>query len=253
MTNLSRQIAQLETRLGELAGEIAELRAEMDPFVARYRTEVLVYQEEMAQVEREIADVKAILGDRQALGSRGPNPALDFLPKNYVPADEQYRRVWKGGGPAKPTGPKNLTPATLTLKKLYAEVIALLHPELAHDPREYQRREALMRKINDAYVQRNEPALQAMLDAHKDRSNLPALVDERVLKELRNQITDMEVLIGKLEGEHYELRYGEVAYAKAEADRIAPSGRDLIAEIRRDLQHNLMQARQELADLKALL
>jgi TolA-binding protein len=253
MASLSRQISQLETRLGELSGDIAELRLDMDPFLKRYRTEVLDHEEELVKVEREIADVKATLGDRDARSRRASNAAFDHLPENYVSVDEQYRRVWKGESPARPTGPRDLPPATLTLKKLYAEVIALIHPQLTHDPRERERRNVFLEGVNEAYIRRNQPALQAMLDAHKNRSNLPAVVDESVVKQLRDQIVDMEILIGELEGDHYELRYGEMAQAKAEVDKAALADRDLIAEMNATIKRNIAQAKQELADLRALL
>ncbi len=255
MAELSRRIAELEARLGEVAGEHTELTHAMAPFLARYRKEILPYQEELNNVRREIADLKVILGDQGAKRSRGAERLTSFLPEDYVPVQEQYERVWKGKGSPRPQDPRDpdMPPASLSLKRLYGEVVARVHPDLADTPIERARRRRLMERVEEAYLRRDKRSLEAMADAHRERSNLLAIVDEKAVKELEDRVFLLEELIHRLEGESFELRYGDIAKVKARADQASAEGRDLLRELSAELQRDLRQAQEELAGLRALL
>lgn len=253
MADLSKQIAELEQRLGRAAGELADLRAVVAPFVDRYRDEVLKYHLELVQVQRQIADLRGIQGDREALDAGVADTALSRLVNTpeYRPVQEQYERVWHGKHPPRPEDlDDNLPPVSPTIASLYTEIVAKLHPDLAETLRERKRRTSLMHEVDQAYVSRNEVSLRAVAEAHRDRSSLPAVIDDRTVRNLRRRAFMLEQVIARIEGQVYELRHGDIAKIRAYAEHARARGRDFISELSAELQYDLRQARQELAELQ---
>jgi hypothetical protein len=254
MSTLSKQIARLEDRLAEVCGDVAELESVLAPFLARYQKEVLRYHQELVRVQREIADMRIVLGDRATAGpGLAESPLNRFANEDYVPVQEQYERVWKGKRPPKPTDPRNLPPASPALKEAYRQVVAKIHPALAKTTSEQKRNKELMEKANQAYVRRDEVTLRATAQALSRQSNLPAIVDEKVVKELRDRAYMLEQLIFKLEGESFELQHGAVAKIRAFAEQAEAQGRDFLLELKAELQATLKEAQRERVRLKSLL
>jgi hypothetical protein len=254
MGRLSKQVAELETRLGEAAGNLAELTSIMAPFLARYQDSILHYYDELVQVQREIADLRAARGDRSAVSAGQARSPLDrFLDQN-VPVDVQYARTWQGKKAPKLDGPQNLSPVTPDLKQMYAKVVAHLHPGLADTRAERERMRSLMSKANEAYVRRDVVSMQAMVDAYCTHTNLPAIVDDKVVRYQQDRIQRIEVVIGKIEGQYFDLRYGLPAKIKANAELTwAEEKRDLIAELSGEIRQQLQEAQSELITLKSRL
>jgi hypothetical protein len=250
MRDLSQQLAALRAKLGEVSSEYAELNSVMAPFAARFRREVLRYHDALLAVQREIADMKALKGDHIARDAGEVASPLSRFFEDYASVQEQYDRVWGGKEGPSFSGP-DLPPASPELKQYYAEVVAKNHPDLADSPAERERRSSTMQKADEAFVRRDEVTLQGMAGLHRERSNLPAIVDERVVKHLRDETHALETLIGKLEGQVFELRYGVFAKIKAYADLAQAEGQDLLQQLNREVRRDLQQAQQELSALKA--
>lgn len=248
--DLSKQIADLESRLGEVASELAELRAVMGTFLARYRREVLRYHNRLVRTQRQIADLRGLMGERAALLEGRANTALTRLigsgdHPSPLP-DDQHQRV-EGVSAQEAQHPP---PASPTLKRLYTEVVARLHPGLAETLEEYQRRRILMAEVDRAYIRRDETALRAVAEAVRDSSGLPVVVNEHMLKRLRKRVFMLEQVIVQLEGQVYELRYGSAARLYAYVQQAQAAGRDLLGELHIALRRELHQARQVLAALQ---
>jgi hypothetical protein len=254
MSRLSRQIDELEAQLGEAAGEHAELSSAMAPFLTRYRQEVLHYQEELAAAQREVADLRVMLGDQ---GARDSSRSASASPVDdeFLSVEAQYERVWKGKRPPPPADPRdpNMAPASPALKKLYGKLVANLSPALADTPAEQARRKGLMRQVSEAFIRRDQRSLEAMADSQRDRSNLPALVDPKIVKQLEERTLVLEELIHHYEGESFELRYGDIARLKAQADQAEARGQDFLTQLHHEIQQELQSARQTASDLRARL
>ncbi len=249
--DLSKQIADLESRLGEVASELIELQAVMATFLVRYRREVLRYHNRLVRTQRQIADLQGLMGDRTALLEGRANTALTRLVESgghfSPPAGSQHRQTEEAAAQDVQDSPP---PASLTLKRLYAEVVARLHPGLAETLEEYQRRRILMAEVDRAYVRRDETTLRAVAETVREHGNLPVVVNEHTLKRLRKRAFMLEQVIVQLEGQVYELRYGSAARLYAYAQQAQAAGRDLLGELHIALRRELHQARQMLAALQ---
>jgi hypothetical protein len=202
IAGLSQQVTALEAKFAEQAGLLAELRAITLPFLARYQQYIEPFQEELVRIQREIADLRVATGDRTAISAGESRSPLD---KFYEEPDvqEQYERVWGTGGSkggSRPTGPLRTLPASPELKKQYAEIVVHLHPLLTDNRAEKERRRQLMMKVDEAYVQRNDISLSALAGVYREQqSNLPALVDDKAVARLHDQILVLEAALAKLE------------------------------------------------------
>jgi hypothetical protein len=251
IAELSKKITELETKMGGICGEVAELRTIMGPFITRYQTLILPFYEALAGTQREIADRRVAMGDKSAIHPGEPRSPLDrFFEDPNV--QEQYERAWQGKKAPRASGPLHLTAASPEIKSLYAGVVAHLHPELAKDKAERERRRQIMTKVDEAYVRRDQISLQAMVDTYQDRSNLLSEAPDDVVAALRERVVLTETAIGKVEGQKFDLRYGLIAKIKAYAEQLwAEEKRDLLGELSREVQRSLDAAQAELETLRA--
>ncbi len=248
---LGSRIAELEDKLAAVSGDLAELNEIMAPFMARYRRLIQPYYDELVAVEREIADFKVALGDRTASAPADARSPLDqFFEGPSV--QDQFERTWQGKKPAHPSGRLNRDTASPDVRKFYRQVVVHVHPILADSPQERDRRRQLFMKVDEAFVQRNQPTLQMMAESYVERSYLPAVRDGTdPLQELRDRAVKLEAAIGKLEGHYYDLRYGLLAKLKSYAEQAwAEQKRDLVAELSHEIQGQLLEAQAELETLK---
>lgn len=255
MADLSRGVAGLERRLGELAGELAEMKHTLGSLIKRYQREVLPYHRLLVETQRQISDLHLMLGDRGARSAGDANTALSSLVTNegYASVQEQYERVWKGKRPPRPEDlweGAEMPPAQEEIKALYVEIVAAVHPALAESSEDREHRWRTFKRVNAAYVARNRPVLGAIAAAYRERSLLPTVVGEGAVRRLRAHAAALEQVIARLEGQVYDIRYGDVAKVLAYAHAAEERGVDLIEQLGKDLRRELTQAREELARLR---
>jgi len=251
IAELGDRIAELENKLASVSGELAELNQIMLPFMGRYRQMIQPYYDELVAAQRDIADLRVAMGDRAASKAGDAQSPLDrFFDDPTV--QQQFERAWQAKKTGRPTGPLNLNVATPELRKLYKQIAVHLHPVLADTPKERERRRQLFMKVDEAYVQRNEPTLRAMVDSYEERSYLPVAMEAGdPVQRLQERVVALESALSKLEGQHYDVRYGPIARLKAYAEQAwADQKRDLLTELSREIQAHLMEARAELEMLK---
>lgn len=256
MSSLSEQVASMQKQLATISAEYAELIHVLATFLNRYQLEVLNVHAELVHVQREIADYRLLLGDVDASQAGEAQTALGrIVETDYDTVQEQYERVWKGKGHGTMQIDLSqvLPPASERLKELYALIVAKRHPVLANSPESRQRRTEFMSQVNYAYVHRNEVALAAVADALRDRSNLPSVVNDETIAEMHSLIYRLEQAIMHIEGQVFELRFGDVAKVRAQAAISHVEGVDLLKQLNRELSEELRAAKEERAALHARL
>jgi len=252
IAELGTRITELEDKFAKVSGDLAELNQIMLPFMGRYRQMISPYYDELVAAQRDVADMRVAMGDRAASGAADARSPLDRFFEDPT-VQEQFERSWQGKKTARPTGPLNLNVATPDLRKLYRQITVRLHPMLTDSPKERERRRQLFIKVDEAFVQRNEPALQAMTDSYDERSYLPAVTSGAdPVPELQDRVVILESALSKLEGQYYDVRYGPMARLKAYAEQAwAEQKRDLLTELSQEIQAYLREANAELRILKA--
>lgn len=256
MSNLSNQVASLQQRLADVSAEYAELIHVLAPFLNRYQHEVLDMHGELVRVQRQIADTQHMLGNTDAADAGAARTALSRLVElDFDTVQEQYERIWEGRDhpDVEIDLEKVLPPASNRLKELYKSIIVRKHPVLIDSPEARQTRSEFMSQVNYAYVRRNEVALQAVADALRQSGDLPAVVDESVVDDMDNLVYRLEQAVMHIEGQIFELRFGDVAKFRAQAAIAHAQGNDLFRDISATLKDELAAAKIQLKELRGRL
>ncbi|MCC6905520.1 MAG: hypothetical protein IT326_06720 [Anaerolineae bacterium] len=260
MANLNRQISQrstqiaeLEAQLGEAFGEFVEMSSVMATFAARVQHDLIVLHNEILATERALADLKALRGGQGELGELvSRSPLWQLLDRSGLSIEEQYQRYGRGQRPDKPIDLPDLPPASPTLKRRYATLVAKMHPAFAKDTQDYEERQKLFARVNKAYLARDEETRRGLAEAFAGPSSTrPAVVDDAGLRaELDDRVTDLETMLIKVEGMVTEYRYGDVARIKGYADEASLSGRDFVGELQAEMKRYLISLQRECQALR---
>ena len=223
------RLKALDNALVERGADVHRARADLAAFKIRYHSEVGLLHEELDELELAI--------DEAELGELSKRVAGD------------------GGGaaPAPADAPLEVLPRSTTdaVRRLFRDVAKTIHPDLARDAQARDRRHALMIEANRAYALGDEERLRSILQAWENSpesvpGNDPGAMRERLLRRLA-QIEDQ---LAAYDSEFVTLRESALGKLKAMVDEAAARGEDLIAEMVRRLQRDIMMARNRLDALQ---
>jgi DnaJ-domain-containing protein 1 len=141
-----------------------------------------------------------------------------------------------------------------SLKKLYREVAKRIHPDLATDEEERQRRQHLMAEANQAYEDRDEERLRAILHGWESRPE--SVNGEGVAAELIctiRKISQSQERLKMIQGEIKALEQTDLYQLKTQVITAQQLGRDLLAEMASQLDEQVAAAKQQLEELKTTL
>lgn len=90
------------------------------------------------------------------------------------------------------------------MKKLWKKLLFQLHPDLTKNPEEKKQREAIMRKINEAYAENDFDTLKSIENQHMVEN-----IENTSIERLEQRIVDIEEALITLELEYKQLRISE--------------------------------------------
>jgi len=206
------ELAMLEGKLADAELELATLKAELAVFEERYRKIVAPCYAEMEQLQ---ADAAA-------------------LPKESLAEED----------PSCPSSPRQAPCPPGELKTLFREVAKSIHPDLASSEEQRRRRDELMAHANAAYANGNDAQLRELLlkwqaDPHAVQGDdvVAQLVRAiRLIAWVRNQTL-------RVKHELRDLRKTDLYFLRQPAERAAHEGRDLLLEVRANLERQLVEQR----------
>ncbi|MGF1506049.1 MAG: hypothetical protein ACFB51_13100 [Anaerolineae bacterium] len=249
---LSSENTRLERELAEYSGQYAELYHSVAPFLARFHTELQPYHEKLLEVRREIADLRFLQGDRTAShASKLDSPLTRLLDEDNLSVEEQFKRYGLGKMAPRIIEMPDTDPPSDLVMDLYTKIVANAHPLLASSLKEADKRRKYMKRADHAYIKRDAKALRKMATTFdKQPTNLPALVDDGYIEELRERNAKLEEAVSEASGQIFELQHGELARLKGYVDQAKDQRHDLIDELREDLKRVLKKAVVERDELR---
>jgi hypothetical protein len=222
---LRAQLTELEAALAERAADITRAKADLAAFRIRYRKEVGRLHEELDDLERAIAEAELGEIDKRLEGEPGaPDPP--------------------SASPGPEAAPRFTSDA---VRRLFRDVAKTVHPDLARDEQARDRRHALMVEANRAYALGDEERLRTILEAWASSpeavlgSDLEA-TRERILRRIAQIEEQLVVYAADLDA----LRDSPLWQLKAMVDEAAARGKDLVADMIRRLERDIMAARNRL-------
>ncbi|MFN8531306.1 MAG: hypothetical protein U0670_22105 [Anaerolineae bacterium] len=252
---LRAEIAQRERQAALLREEIGEMERDLDTFQKRYDKIIVPMQQRLEVIRAAIDDLR---GQQRRAQNSAYTPDYSSIGQGYVPVEEQFRRAWAkppedGDNPKADTRPNPAIKADAPdladrIKRLYRELARRFHPDLTPDPEERTRRTALMREINAAYTAGDMDALQAIAEHPADALDQPMLA--LTLRSVRQQLTNLIAQVDVYKRERDELFYGAMMKLKLDDKLAKMKGRDLLMEMRVEMEREYDQLLQQLDQLR---
>jgi peptidoglycan hydrolase CwlO-like protein len=223
------ELELLQNQLAERELFLANLRAELAALEGRYLREVGVLYAELDDWNARIAESVA--------EQKGTEEARAAATQARSQAEESHAAAH---GEAAEPGEFSPSPE---LKSLYREAAKLVHPDLATDDADRQRRELLMKEANRAYQEGDADALRRIIEEYESspESVKGAGVGADLVRVIR-QIKQVRVRLAQIELEIASLTDSEIAKLKAKAEEASKQGRDLLAEMAENVKRRVEAA-----------
>jgi hypothetical protein len=149
------------------------------------------------------------------------------------------------------SAPRKTFCATEELKSLFREVAKNVHPDLASNDDERRRRDEEMARANAAYASGDQDSLRDLLLKWKaDPSAVQG--DDVVARLIRliRMIARVKHRIHEVKAEMKRTRATDLYFLRQRAERAQAEGRDLLMEMRRDLERQLQQQRDRVREMQ---
>ena len=211
---------RLKDRLADREEEMADLRAELDQFEAQYSMKVGRLYADLDDIEAQIAEEEfKLVPDDEEIKKK---------------AEELRRRAEESAKRAEEAaehGSTNWQP-TQEAKKAYHNLARTIHPDLALDPAEKEKRHSLMAKLNEAYSSGDQTTLNKLVE---DLRNSPDLVKgdsigDELVRSIR-QISQVKKRLKELRDEKLVAELSELYVLREKMLAEMSEGRDMIKQI----------------------
>jgi hypothetical protein len=236
-----RVLDRLMDRLADREEEMADLRAELERFEARYTMSVARLYAEHDEIEAQIAEeeYKLVPDDEQ-------------IKKK---AEELRRRAEESAARAAEDAENqdfrfNPTPEA---KKAYHNLARTIHPDLALDADEKERRHGLMAELNAAYSTGDQTKLNKLVE---DLRNSPDLISgdsagDELVRAIR-QIYQVKARLVALRSERVDAEASELYELRLKVEQEMAEGRDMLAQMAARTSVHIKKSERRLANLRSV-
>lgn len=235
-------LERLKDRLADREEDVADLAAELKQVETNYTMEVGRLYAEIDEIEAQIAEeeLKLVPDDEEIkkkveeLRRRAEESAHD------VEEAEKH----KCGNKFNPTP---------EARKTYHNLAKLIHPDLAVDEYEREKRHGLMAKLNDAYADGDQNLLNKLVEEYRDSPDLVRgdSIGDELVRAIR-RIFQVKARLKELKSELLKLELSE-SYAMREKLLSEESeGRDYFAQMSARAKTHVMKSKRRLENLKNL-
>lgn len=250
----ARYLGEVETRrrrIADLETEIQALKEALGRFSAEYHTRVGKLFAELDRIELEIAECE--YRNTRLQGEPDIEPAdLDreihehfSRQREQVHEEEEETRRYERAS-REEQHPILDAPTEAMLKSLFRDLAKRFHPDLARTVVERERREIIMKRINEAFYNRDIAALQAISAeaAFEDASFDQKTIGEKLVWAIR-EVSRLDALISSITEEHRALMESELGQLWQRQQ----SGENIIERLAREVHSDIEKAREGLDQL----
>jgi hypothetical protein len=240
LSKKQQMLERLKERLADREEEMTDLRAELSQIEANYSMEVGRFYAELDEIEAQIAEeeLKLVPDDEEIL-------------KKVEEARNRAQQSANAAEEAKNVNNKlNPTPEA---KKAYHNLARLIHPDLAIDNDERERRHVLMARLNDAYSDGNQTLLDKLVEEYRDSPDLISgvSVGDKLVKAIR-QISQVTVRLQQLKREKLEAETSEAFSMREKLRQEFAAGRDFFKQSSERTKTMILKAERRLVTLRNL-
>lgn len=235
----SAVLERLKDRLADREEEVADLNAELCQFEARYKMEVGRLYADHDEIEALIAEeeVKLVPDDEE-------------IKKK---AEELRRRAEESAADAAANAAALATKwqPTAEAKKAYHNLARVIHPDLALDPDEKEKRHGLMSQLNQAYSSGDQTLLNKLAEEFKHSPDLVTgdSPGDDLVRAIR-QIYQINVRLGQLRKEKHEAELSELFTLFGKVNAELAEGRDLLKHMAERTRTHIKKSERRLENLR---
>ena len=229
---------RLMDRLADREEEMADLRALQERFEARYTMSVGRLYAEMDELEAQIAEEEyKLVPDDVEIKKRA-----EELRRQAEESAKRAAEALEKEGDWKPTA---------EAKKAYHELARSIHPDLAIDAAEKEKRHGLMAELNQAYSSGDQIRLNELAEQLKHSPDLVAgnTIGDELVRTIR-QIFQIKQRMTALFNEMHEAEQGELFILRKKVDAEFAEGRDLLEHMANRTRSHINKVQRRLDNLK---
>lgn len=237
LTKKLRVLERLKDRLADREEEMTELRATLEQFEARYKMEVGRLYADLDEVDAQIAEEELkLVPDDEEIKKR---------------VEELRRRAEESAAEANVENKSFRLQPNAEAKKAYHDLARVIHPDLALDQDEKEKRHALMAKLNEAYSAGDAATLAKMSEDLRDSPELITgdSVGDRLVRAIR-QISQINRRFSELKKERANAATGELFELLQRSEAEAEAGRDLLKQMAARTRTHIGKSERRLENLK---
>lgn len=233
-------LRRLENRLAETEEFMLGFREELKIFDARYSQEVARLYAELDEIEAEIAAEEARLAPDDEEIQLKAEEARKRAEESAAAADDEN---WQACS-------HKFYPSS-EMKKAYYKLAKLVHPDLAIDSEERERRHQLMAKLNDAYAAGDAKLMDALVEEHRDSPELVKgdSIGDQLVRVIR-QIFQVKRRLQTLKTERLELELSENNQLRLKVEVEMSEGRSLLSQMAERTRTQIKRAQRKLNHLR---
>lgn len=236
-----RVLERLKDRLADREEEMTDLRALQQQFEAQYTMGVARLYAEFDDIEAQIAEeeVKLVPDDEE-------------IKKK---AEEMRRRAEESAARAAEdadAADRKFNP-TAEAKKAYHNLARIIHPDLALDAGEKEKRHGLMAELNAAYSAGDQTKLNKLVEDFRNSPDLVSgdTIGDELVRAIR-QIFQIKVRLGELVNERAEIEGSELYDLRKRVEDEMAEGRDLLAQMANRTRVHIKKSERRLTNLKSV-
>jgi hypothetical protein len=233
-----RLLERLKDRLADREEEMADLRGELEQFEAQYKMEVGRLYADLDEIEARIAEEEyKLVPDDEEIKKK---------------AEELRRRAEESAANNEdPDGCSFRWNPTPEAKKAYHNLARIIHPDLALDPKEKEKRHGLMAKLNDAYAAGDQKRLNKLVEDFKNSPDVVRgiTIGDDLVRAVR-QIAQIKTRLGELREEKLKAEMSELFVLRQKVHAELAAGRDLLKHMAERTKTAIQKTQRRLENLK---
>ena len=241
---LVRATARLQVLTRQLLDRergLAAFRIELHAFETRYRKALGTRYARLDELAERLDETAGPAADG-AEPAPDPDDPAERYPGQGLPGGQNW--AW---GEREPEKEPERRVVSDDAKRLFRQLARRIHPDLAGDAEERERRTNLMVAANDAYEQGDVAALERMLaDWHASPEAVTGRGAAAELERTLRRIAQVETGMRRIDDELAELEASAMGWLRRRVEKAAREGWDLLAHMVHELDRQIGEAQLEL-------
>jgi hypothetical protein len=233
---LSRQLLERERGL-------AAFRSELHAFETSYRKALGARYARLDELAERLDETALGDGHHPGEPDEDDDGPADRYPGQGLPGGQN----WAWGEREPDREPERRAVVGDDAKRLFRQLARLIHPDLAANAQERERRTNLMVAANDAYEQGDVAALERLLeDWHASPEAVTGSGAAAELERTLRRIAQVEASMRRIDEELAELEASAMGWLRRRVEKATREGWDLLAHMVRELDRQISEAQLEL-------